>query len=64
MRYFVEYVSNNETNDYNQCALSVRIITPQSEGKTYYTLLHIDELSKWSEFLEELPYSLRVMNLK
>jgi hypothetical protein len=62
LNYYVEYVSNSYLD--NQCALSIRIETHWSKGKTYYTLLPIEEISKWSEFLEELPYNLRVMNLK
>lgn len=64
LRYFVEYVSIDEINDHNQCALSIQIITSKNKGNIYYTLLHIDEMQKWSEFLEELPYSLRVMNIQ
>ncbi len=64
LRYFVEYVSALESDDYNQCALSIRIMTSKNKGNIYYTLLHTDELPKWSEFLEELPYNFRVMNRK
>ncbi|WP_375558633.1 hypothetical protein ACE193_12845 [Bernardetia sp. OM2101] len=62
LNYYVEYVSNSDSN--NQCALSIRIETPWRKGTTYYTLLPIEEIPKWSEFLEQLPYSLKVMNVK
>lgn len=61
LRYFVEYIS---INNHNQCALSIQITTHKNKGKTYYTLLHQDEIQYWSDFLEELPYSLRVLNAK
>ncbi len=64
LHYFVEYLSATITNDYNQCALSVQIITSKNKTQKYYTLLHIDELPNWSQFLEKLPYNLKVLNLK
>ncbi|WP_375558632.1 hypothetical protein ACE193_12840 [Bernardetia sp. OM2101] len=63
LRYFVEYISDADASNYNQCALSIRIITSENKGKIYYTLLKTDELSKWSEFLEELPYNLKVLQV-
>ena len=63
LHYFIEYIPTEQTN-YEQYALSIQIITSKNNGETYYTLLSTDEIPKWSEFLEQLPFSLKVLNVE
>lgn len=62
LRYFIENVHTDVIN-YEKHALSIQIITSKSDGDIYYALLDVDEISKWSNFLEELPYNMKVLQI-
>ncbi|WP_338811821.1 hypothetical protein V9L05_10420 [Bernardetia sp. Wsw4-3y2] len=70
INYFIEYVAHTGRGDYNMCALSLQFVSFKNKTKnrtkttTYYTLLDVNEIPYWSEFLEQLPYSLKVLNIK
>jgi len=70
LNYFIEYIASTGTDDFNKSALTLQIIYYKDEKKkrttitTHYTLLHSEEILKWSDFLEQLPYNLKVMNVR
>lgn len=64
LNYSFNYINSNEIKEYHHYSLSLKIISKSNQKETYYTILHQDEMPKWSEFLEQLPYSLKVLNVQ
>ncbi len=70
LNYFIEYIAPTGTDDFNKSALTLQISYFKDKKRkktntvTRYTLLDIEEIPKWSEFLEQLPYSLKVLNVR
>ncbi|WP_338760415.1 hypothetical protein WAF17_13570 [Bernardetia sp. ABR2-2B] len=64
LNYSFRYIRANNVGDILNYSLSLEIISKDNQKSSYYALLHQDEIPYWSEFLEQLPYSLKVLNIK
>lgn len=64
LNYSFNYVRANNADDLHNYSLTLEIIPKNNEKVTYYTILHQDEIPYWSNFLEELPYNLKVLNVR
>ncbi len=62
--YTFKNIRSDTSNSYHNYSLSLEIISKENKKANYYAILHQDEIPKWSAFLEELPYNLKVMNVR
>jgi len=64
LKYSLIYMPFKECAKHNQFILSLEFLTHEDKKVRYYTVFHEKEIPHWSKFLEELPYSIPVLNQK
>lgn len=64
INYYFDYIPYNECGQYLQHVISLEIVLTNHKKMHFYTFLHKNEIPHWSKFLEELPYSIPVLNQK
>ncbi len=64
INYYFDYIPYNECGQYLQHVISLEIVLTNHKKMNFYTFLHKNEIPHWSKFLEELPYSIPVLNQK
>ena len=64
LKYFFDYVRANNKDELHTYSLSLEIILKNKEKATYYTVLNKEQIPYWSEFLENLPYGMKVLNIR
>ncbi|PIY08496.1 MAG: hypothetical protein COZ18_11950 [Flexibacter sp. CG_4_10_14_3_um_filter_32_15] len=64
LNYSFNYIRSNNVADTLNYSLSLEIISNTNQKSNYYAVLHQDEIPYWSEFLEQLPYNLKVLNVR
>lgn len=64
LKYSLKYLSAQVCRKEDNYILSLEIKTQQEEKIRFHTILHQDEIPHWSKFLEDLPYSIPVLNQK
>jgi len=64
LKYKLNYMPFKDCAKQNQFILSLEFLTQENKKIRYYTVFHQDQIPLWSNFLEELPYNLTVLNQK
>ncbi|AFM04427.1 hypothetical protein Fleli_2043 [Bernardetia litoralis DSM 6794] len=64
INYYFDYIPHSECGQYLQQVISLEIATTDHKKINFYAFLHKNEIPHWSNFLEELPYSISVLNQK
>jgi hypothetical protein len=64
LKYKLKYMPFKECAKHNQFILSLEFLTQENKKIRYYTVFHEKEIPNWSKFLEELPYTIPVLNQK
>ncbi|WP_375559241.1 hypothetical protein ACE193_16075 [Bernardetia sp. OM2101] len=64
LKYSLKYMSAQVCRKEDNYILSLEIKTKEEKKIKFHTILHQDKIPNWSKFLEELPYSIPVLNQK
>lgn len=64
IKYYFDYIPYAECGKHLQNSISLEISTKDYKQIRFYTFLHQNEIPQWSKFLEELPYTIPVLNQK
>ncbi|WP_338760263.1 hypothetical protein WAF17_13265 [Bernardetia sp. ABR2-2B] len=64
LKYSLKYISSQICRKEDSYILSLEINTKQYQKIRFHTILHKNEIPHWSKFLEELPYTIPVLNQK
>ncbi|WP_291724692.1 hypothetical protein [Bernardetia sp.] len=64
IKYYIDYIPFSECGQYLQQSVSLEIMTKEYKKTRLYTFLHNNQIPQWSQFLEDLPYHLPVLNQK
>lgn len=64
LKYKLNFMPFKECAKHNQFILSLELLTKENKKIRYYTVFHEKEIPNWSKFLEDLPYSIPVLNQK